>query len=83
MSMALVLPTLQFAASTLTSCPDEYVLDTTARVSDGIMNTNDAAPQPLLANYGVGRSRRYTIDVLMMCMFNGGERTLQDYIDMG
>ncbi|KJA18248.1 hypothetical protein HYPSUDRAFT_79252 [Hypholoma sublateritium FD-334 SS-4] len=41
------------------------------------------APEPLLANYGMGRVRLYQQDMNMMCLFNSQERTLQEFTDMG
>ena len=61
---------------------DEYVLASTARSPSGSYS-EEPAPEPLLANYGLGRIRRYNLDMLMLSMFSGGERTLQDWIDLG
>jgi hypothetical protein len=41
------------------------------------------APEPLLANYGMGRIRLYQQDMNMMNLFNSQERTLQEFVDMG
>ncbi|KAF9479524.1 S-adenosyl-L-methionine-dependent methyltransferase [Pholiota conissans] len=41
------------------------------------------APEPLLANYGMGRIRLYQQDMNMLNIFNSQERTLQEFIDMG
>ncbi|KAF8191305.1 S-adenosyl-L-methionine-dependent methyltransferase [Pholiota molesta] len=41
------------------------------------------APEPLLANYGMGRIRLYQQDMNMMNSFNSQERTLQEFIDLG
>lgn len=60
---------------------DEYVVESTARSSDAPV-TDYVAPEPLLANYGTGRSLSYMLDINMMCIFNSEEGTLQDYIDL-
>jgi hypothetical protein len=63
---------------------DENVLQATARSSDASdLTSEDVAPEPLLPNYGVGRIRRYGLDVNMMCALNGRERTLREFIDIG
>ena len=36
--------------------------------------------QPLLPNYGVGRLRRYNIDINMMTILNSEERRLEEFI---
>lgn len=41
------------------------------------------APEPLLPNYGEGRLRQYTMDINMMTLVNGRERTLKDFIRLG
>ncbi|KAL9712332.1 hypothetical protein Ac2012v2_003569 [Leucoagaricus gongylophorus] len=41
------------------------------------------APEPLLPNYGDGRLRQYTMDINMMTLLNGRERTLTDFIRLG
>lgn len=46
-------------------------------------NQLSKAPEPLLANYGIGRIRLYEQDMNMMALFNSQERTLQEFIDMG
>lgn len=63
---------------------DEYVMQSTVRSSaSAAAGSVDSAPKPLLANYGCGNLRLSYLDVGLMCSFNGGERTLQDFIDMG
>ncbi|KAF9479519.1 S-adenosyl-L-methionine-dependent methyltransferase [Pholiota conissans] len=44
---------------------------------------SNQAPEPLLANYGMGRIRSYHQDMNMLNAFNSQERTLQEFIDMG
>ncbi|KAJ7637170.1 S-adenosyl-L-methionine-dependent methyltransferase [Roridomyces roridus] len=41
------------------------------------------APAPLLSNYGEGRIRQYRLDVNLMVLVNGRERTLDEYIELG
>ncbi|KAF8992613.1 S-adenosyl-L-methionine-dependent methyltransferase [Cyathus striatus] len=42
----------------------------------------DQAPEPLLANYGIGRARMYQQDINMMSLMNSKERTLQEFLDL-
>ena len=41
------------------------------------------APKPLLPNYGYGSARTYLQDVNMLILLNGGERTLNEFKDVG
>lgn len=41
------------------------------------------APQPLLANYGIGGTVPYLTDINMMCALNARERTLAEFIELG
>ncbi|KAG1875928.1 hypothetical protein C8R48DRAFT_592100, partial [Suillus tomentosus] len=38
------------------------------------------APEPLLANFGVGNIRSYQQDITMLFAHNAKERTLQDFL---
>jgi len=58
----------------------EFILPPPTRVDDSAV---DQAPEPLLANYGVGNSRLYNLDINMMAMLNSKERTLAEYINLG
>ncbi|KAG1828530.1 O-methyltransferase-domain-containing protein [Suillus variegatus] len=39
-----------------------------------------SAPEPLLANFGVGNMRSYQQDMTMLFVYNAKERTLQDFL---
>jgi hypothetical protein len=41
------------------------------------------APEPLLANYGLGNIRPYNQDINMLSSLNAGERDLAQFIDLG
>ncbi|KAJ7480935.1 S-adenosyl-L-methionine-dependent methyltransferase [Mycena latifolia] len=41
------------------------------------------APKPLLNNYGVGGSRPYNLDIAMLFLLNGAERTLNALLKLG
>jgi len=41
------------------------------------------APQPLLANYGIGGAAPTLMDISLMCSFNARERTLAEFIELG
>ena len=41
------------------------------------------APKPLLPNYGYGSLRTYLSDVNMLILLNAGERTLNEFKEMG
>ncbi|THH16261.1 hypothetical protein EW146_g4345 [Bondarzewia mesenterica] len=43
----------------------------------------EAAPRPLLPNYGFGSIRSYLQDVNMLILLNAGERTLDEFKDLG
>ncbi|KAH8828795.1 S-adenosyl-L-methionine-dependent methyltransferase [Flagelloscypha sp. PMI_526] len=49
---------------------------TSARVKDA---PHEQAPEPLLANWGMGRIRTYYIDMQMMAFANAMERTVPEY----
>ncbi|CAK5272568.1 unnamed protein product [Mycena citricolor] len=64
----------------------EYILQTgstksSANTTQG--NELTRAPEPLLPNYGQGRIRQYYLDVSLMVLLNGKERTLDDYVQLG
>ncbi|GJJ14270.1 hypothetical protein Clacol_008534 [Clathrus columnatus] len=61
---------------------DELVLQHAVR-DQSIRENIDQAPEPLLANYGMGRLRLYEQDLNMMIIFNSKERTLQEFINLG
>jgi ubiquinone/menaquinone biosynthesis C-methylase UbiE len=58
----------------------EFVLQPAFRSDKGVI---EQAPEPLLANYGVGRARLYQQDLNMMILLNSKERTLQEFIQLG
>ena len=62
---------------------DENVLQSAARTAADVSVSEELAPEPLLPNYGVGRIRRYNLDITMMCVMNSRERTLEEFIDIG
>jgi len=41
------------------------------------------APKPLLANFGRGMGRGYTLDYIMMVSLNSQERTIGEFIKLG
>lgn len=41
------------------------------------------APEPLLANFGMGRARLYNQDINMMNVLNSKERTLDEFVKLG
>lgn len=41
------------------------------------------APEPLLPNYGEGGIVPYNMDLTMMTLFNGKERALDEFIELG
>ncbi|KAK0220855.1 O-methyltransferase-domain-containing protein [Armillaria nabsnona] len=43
----------------------------------------EAAPDPLLPNYGAGRIRQYNLDLAVMCLFNGQGRRLDQVVKLG
>ncbi|ETW76185.1 hypothetical protein HETIRDRAFT_390575 [Heterobasidion irregulare TC 32-1] len=43
----------------------------------------ETAPEPLLPNYGYGSARTYLQDVNMLILLNAGERTLNEFKDIG
>ncbi|KAF9002052.1 S-adenosyl-L-methionine-dependent methyltransferase [Cyathus striatus] len=59
----------------------EFVLRHAARDSTNKLAI-DQAPEPLLANYGVGRARHYQLDISMLSFMNSKERTLQEFLDL-
>ncbi|KAF5310051.1 hypothetical protein D9619_010480 [Psilocybe cf. subviscida] len=59
---------------------DEFVLQQAFRSDEGVI---EQAPEPLLANYGVGRARLYQQDLNMMILLNSKERTLQEFVQLG
>ncbi|KAJ7048491.1 S-adenosyl-L-methionine-dependent methyltransferase [Mycena amicta] len=69
----------------------EYILQTAGthsspRLHDKAIDTEDqlkTAPSPLLPNYGQGRIRQYYLDVSLMVLLNSGERTLDEYVELG
>ncbi|KAF8954810.1 S-adenosyl-L-methionine-dependent methyltransferase [Flammula alnicola] len=58
----------------------ELVLQHAVRDPSGSI---EQAPEPLLANYGMGRLRLYQQDLNMMILLNAKERTLQEFIELG
>ncbi|KAH9479088.1 3-O-methyltransferase 2 [Psilocybe cubensis] len=62
---------------------DEFVIEHAVRDSSAKTEAKDEAPEPLLANYGVSRIRKYNQDLNMMILHNAQERTLQEFITLG
>ncbi|KAJ7152578.1 S-adenosyl-L-methionine-dependent methyltransferase [Mycena crocata] len=61
----------------------EYILQT-AGDGDGPADRRlKQAPAPLLSNYGEGRIRQYYLDVSLLVLVNGNERTLDEYVELG
>jgi len=61
----------------------EYVLQTADRSGEPTERRLKKAPAPLLGNYGEGRIRQYYLDVSLMVLVNGQERTLDEYVQLG
>lgn len=61
---------------------DEFILQHANRVPEEQSNFNQA-PEPLLANYGAGRIRQFTLDIHMMTIFNSQERQLDQFVRLG
>ncbi|THH16200.1 hypothetical protein EW146_g4400 [Bondarzewia mesenterica] len=64
----------------------EYVMQPNAvglRSQDENDSGVNTAPKPLLPSYGYGRSRAYLQDVNMHMLTNAGERTLDEFIELG
>ncbi|KDQ49688.1 hypothetical protein JAAARDRAFT_212075 [Jaapia argillacea MUCL 33604] len=59
----------------------DYVLQHAVRTD--MPGNQELAPEPLLPNYGAGKVRGYNLDLNMMAAFNGKERTLDDFINLG
>ena len=57
---------------------EEYILQHANRLPND-QSEFIQAPQLLLPNYGVGRLRRYNLDIDMMTMFNSEERRLEQW----
>jgi len=43
----------------------------------------NAAPEPLLPNYGAGNIRHFNQDLNLFCVANAGERTIDEFISIG
>ena len=61
---------------------DEFVLQHADRRAEGD-SAFEQAPEPLLPNYGVGSIRQYNLDLNMMVVLNGKERTLEEFVELG
>jgi len=61
---------------------DEFIIQSAYRVPESEA-TCLQAPEPLLPNYGDGRLRQYAMDINIMTLMNGRERTLMDFIRLG
>ena len=69
--------------NTLTNLPlDDFVLQHADRRAEGD-SAFEYALEPLLPNYGVGSIRQYNIDLNMMVLLNGKERTLEELAEIG
>ncbi|KAJ7676259.1 S-adenosyl-L-methionine-dependent methyltransferase [Mycena rosella] len=60
----------------------EYILQSGVRAAATESNFTQA-PEPLLANYGVGNLRQYNLDLTMLVLGNSKERTLQEFASLG
>ena len=61
---------------------EEYILQHANRVPEE-QSAFKQAPEPLLPNYGAGRSIQYNLDLDMLCMLNSQERRLDSFIKLG
>ncbi|KAJ6571689.1 S-adenosyl-L-methionine-dependent methyltransferase [Mycena capillaripes] len=61
----------------------EYILQTADSSDQPADRQLKKAPAPLLSNYGEGRIRQYYLDVSLMVLVNGRERTLEEYVKLG
>ncbi|KAF5361557.1 hypothetical protein D9757_008382 [Collybiopsis confluens] len=62
---------------------DEYVLIEACRTQAQVDSHDlDFAPEPLLPNYGAGRIRAYNMDISMMNVFGGQERTFTELVSL-
>ena len=61
---------------------DEFVLQHADRKaeSDSVL---EQAPEPLLPNYGVGSIRQYNLDLNMLVLLNGKQRTFEEFVGIG
>ncbi|KAF8815777.1 S-adenosyl-L-methionine-dependent methyltransferase [Phlegmacium glaucopus] len=60
----------------------EFILQHANRVPEE-QSAFKQAPEPLLPNYGAGRSFQYNLDLDMLCMLNSEERRLDSFIKLG
>jgi len=60
----------------------EYVLQSANRVPEE-KSAFKQASEPLLPNYGAGRSLQYSLDLHMLCVLNSEERRLDSFIKLG
>ncbi|KII94520.1 hypothetical protein PLICRDRAFT_692890 [Plicaturopsis crispa FD-325 SS-3] len=51
--------------------------------NDSTQRFSEKAPSPLLPNYGAGSMRAYCMDIGMLSVMNGGERTLEEWVALG
>ena len=61
------------------SLSEEYILQHTNRLPDD-QSEFIQAPQPLWPKDGVGRLRRYNLDINIVTMLNSEERRLEEFI---
>ncbi|THH16220.1 hypothetical protein EW146_g4386 [Bondarzewia mesenterica] len=63
----------------------EYILPSNSSGATSLTNgyVAEKAPEPLLPNYGFGGIRSYLQDVNMLVLLNAGERTLEEFADLG
>lgn len=66
--------------ATFLTIVDEYIIESVCRLPDSVI---PQAPEPLLANYGLGNIRPYNQDINMLSCFNAGERDLAQFIELG
>ncbi|KAH7903185.1 S-adenosyl-L-methionine-dependent methyltransferase [Hygrophoropsis aurantiaca] len=61
----------------------DYVVQSSASLSNGNVIATDKAPYPMLPNFGAGNARLYQGDLTMFFVHNARERTLNEFIEIG
>ncbi|KAI0040338.1 S-adenosyl-L-methionine-dependent methyltransferase, partial [Auriscalpium vulgare] len=62
----------------------EYIVPSGVTSESGVIDAGvETAPKPLLPNYGYGSARTYLSDVNMLILLNAGERTLEEFKEIG
>ncbi|KAG6818997.1 hypothetical protein H0H93_016517 [Arthromyces matolae] len=60
----------------------DVVLQYACRSEPGSTSELTEAPEPLLPNYGAGRIRQYTLDIVVWSLLNSRERTLDEFVNL-